>query len=304
MSFLSRRCLAVASASLLALGFTAAATGTTAAGSVPVQARATAPASRPAYLALGDSVPFGYISSDGHAYVKQVNFVGYPRYAGRWLHLHTVNAACPGEATGGFLSATDPDDNGCRTYRTTYPLHVAYTGTQLDYATGFLTAHPDTSLVTIQLGANDGFRLENQCNLNLGCIVNGLPSLTQTVGANLGTAVRALRATGYTGPIILVNYYSLNYNDPGQTLLSSVLDGVLTKVAGADRLPVADAFTAMKDAAAGTGGDTCAAGLLNVQPGNPAGCDVHPSQAGARVIASTVAKAYRTWRAEHHTPAR
>ena len=34
------------------------------------------------FLALGDSVPFGYIAGDGPAYVNPKNFVGYPDYVG------------------------------------------------------------------------------------------------------------------------------------------------------------------------------------------------------------------------------
>src|SRR5215831_16549488 len=56
----------------------------------------------PSYLALGDSVVFGFISGDGFAYTNANNFVGYPDYAGRDLGLNPVNASCPGEATGGF----------------------------------------------------------------------------------------------------------------------------------------------------------------------------------------------------------
>ena len=49
------------------------------------------------FLALGDSVPFGYITADGYAYVNSNNFVGYPDWAGGDLRLDTANAACPGE---------------------------------------------------------------------------------------------------------------------------------------------------------------------------------------------------------------
>src|ERR1700736_5110377 len=65
------------------------------------QARATRP-----YLALGDSVVFGFIDKAGFEYVNPDNFVGYPRYVDRKLGLDTVNASCPGEATGGVLSPT------------------------------------------------------------------------------------------------------------------------------------------------------------------------------------------------------
>jgi hypothetical protein len=52
------------------------------------------------------------------------------------------------KTTGSFLSSTAADD-GCRTFRSLAPLHVAYTSTQADFATSFLKAHPNTKLVTV-----------------------------------------------------------------------------------------------------------------------------------------------------------
>src|SRR5580692_8671587 len=75
------------------------------------------------YLALGDSVPFGYITQAGYEYINADNFVGYPQYIGHARRLNPANASCPGETTGSFLSSTK-EDNGCRAYRATSPLHV------------------------------------------------------------------------------------------------------------------------------------------------------------------------------------
>jgi hypothetical protein len=49
-----------------------------------------------AYLALGDSVSFGFITNAGFEYVNPENFIGFPDYVGQTLKLHTSNAACPG----------------------------------------------------------------------------------------------------------------------------------------------------------------------------------------------------------------
>src|ERR1700694_6235254 len=67
------------------------------------------------YLALGDSVAFGFITQAGYEYINPDNFVGYPEYVGNMLRFDTVNAACPGEATSGFLSPAGAD-NGCRAF--------------------------------------------------------------------------------------------------------------------------------------------------------------------------------------------
>src|ERR1700747_2912562 len=101
-------------------------------------------ASGPRYLALGDSVTFGFISQAGFEYVNANNFIGFPTYAGQDAKLNVINAACPGETTGSFLSFAAPDD-GCRQFRTAgAQLHVSYSSTQLAFALAFLKSHPST----------------------------------------------------------------------------------------------------------------------------------------------------------------
>jgi len=73
--------------------------------SVALFAADSAAAGRP-YLALGDSVSFGFITNAGFEYVNPENFIGFPDYVGQTLKLHTSNAACPGETSGSFLSST------------------------------------------------------------------------------------------------------------------------------------------------------------------------------------------------------
>ena len=82
-------------------------------------------------LVLGDSVAFGYIASAGFEYINPDNFVGFANRLDNMV-LDAVDAGCPGETTGSFLSATAPD-NGCRDFRARFPLHVAYGG----HADGF-----------------------------------------------------------------------------------------------------------------------------------------------------------------------
>ena len=245
------------------------------------------------YLALGDSVVFGYITKAGFEYANPHNFVGYPDYVSQELRFNTTNASCPGEATAGFISATGAD-NGCRPFRASAPLHVSYTGTQLDFATTFLKTHRDTRLVSIGLGANDAFLLESACALDPQCIANGLPQLLATINANMRTILDALRATHFHGVLMIVNYYSLDYNDAAATGLTQLLNQAITSSAAADHAVVADVFDAFK-AAANTqfaGGNTCRAGLLNASPQNQFLCDVHPSQSGQQLLAHTVENAY------------
>jgi lysophospholipase L1-like esterase len=247
------------------------------------------------YLALGDSVVFGYISGDGFAYINPDNFVGYPDYAGRALRLHSVNASCPGEASGGFQTAPPGgNDNGCRPFKAHFPLHVSYGSalTQLDFATTFLRSHRHTRLVTLGLGANDAFILQRTCG-DQTCVVNGLQAMSANIDAILG----ALRATGYDGVLEVVNYYSLDYGDPNQVGGAQSLNQFVTASAAKHHAVIADAFNAFKNAAAVAGGHTCEAGLLNIGTSTPApafpNCDVHPSQSGQQLLARVVEDTYR-----------
>src|SRR5215813_3516894 len=59
-------------------------------------------ASGPRYLALGDSVTFGFINNGGFEYVNAANFIGFPTYAGSRVKMDALNASCPGETTASF----------------------------------------------------------------------------------------------------------------------------------------------------------------------------------------------------------
>ncbi len=258
-----------------------------------------AASARPPYLALGDSVVFGFITQAGFEYINPDNFVGYPDYVALMLPLAATNASCPGETTGSFLSPIAAD-NGCRAFRQQVPLHVAYVSTQVLFAEGFLGAHRNTRLVTIGIGANDLFLLQQQCanDPNPQCIGAGLPGVLATIAGNMETILFALRATGFQGVLMIVNYYSLDYSDPVGTGFTQLLNEAIAAFALANGAVVADVFTAFQAAAstAFAGGQTCRAGLLNASPQNQFLCDVHPSQSGQKLIGQTVADTFRTAR--------
>jgi lysophospholipase L1-like esterase len=250
------------------------------------------PSPRP-YLALGDSVVFGFINNAGFEYVNPANFIGFPDYAGRALKLTDFDAACPGETTGSFLSASAPD-NGCRFFRSQAPLHVPYAGTQSSLALTFLATHRQTRLVTVMLGANDVFLLDMACAGDSTCIAQGLPQVLATISANMATILGQIRGTGYKGVIIVENYYSLDYSDATGTEGTVLLNQAVTAPAAAFGAVVADVFTAFQSAASNpfAAGNTCKAGLLNASTTNQFTCDVHPSQSGQQLIAQAVESAY------------
>jgi len=251
------------------------------------------------YLALGDSVPFGYNPLLVAPGVNPRVFVGYPQLAAHLFarKLTVFNASCPGETSTSLLSGTRPD-NGCQDYRQFIgALHVAYSGSQLKYAETFLAAHPRTTLVSLMVGANDLFLLQDNCVATVpsaqvdACIVAGLPSLLRTLKANLTTIYRGLRNTGFKGEFVAVTYYSTNYADPFVTAAIGAVDTVLAGVTKSFGGDVANGFVAFGIKAAPFGGNTCRAGLLIHLTATT--CDVHPSRTGATLLASALYAAQR-----------
>ena len=92
------------------------------------------------------------------------------------------------------------------------------------------------------------------------------------------------------------HYFSLDYSDAAQTGLTMALNQALAGAAAANGAVVADAFTAFQQIAYArpfANGNTCRAALLNGSPQSALACDVHPSLSGQRLLAKTVAAAYR-----------
>jgi lysophospholipase L1-like esterase len=242
------------------------------------------------YLALGDSVPFGYNPLLVTPGVSPGVFVGYPQLASDLFRPRKklFNASCPGETSTSLITGTRPD-NGCQDYRQSIgPLHVSYSGSQLDYAESYLAANPRTGLVTMMIGANDLFLLIDSCggSANVRCIEDGLPGLLDTLSTNLTTIYSGLRAVGFHGELVAVTYYSVNYADLVGTGIIAEINATLAKVTQAFGGTVADGFGEFQHAAAAFGGDSCAAGLLIHL--TPTTCDVHPSPAGAALLADAV----------------
>jgi lysophospholipase L1-like esterase len=242
------------------------------------------------YLALGDSVPFGFNPLVDPTDVN--NFTGYPEIVAQRLNIEGVNATCPGEASGGFLSLTGTD-NVCRPYRflLNLPLHVTYDTSQIDFALAYLRANPRTRLVTLTLGANDAFRFQKDCAAGptVGTCPLGLGRVLATLQANLHTILGDIRSTGYTGLIVAVTYYSLSYSDPASVAGALALNAQMIAAAQADGALVASGFDAFAPVAATAGGDSCAAGLLIRLTSTT--CDVHPTPLGRDLLATAVMNA-------------
>ena len=239
-----------------------------------------------AYLATGDSVAFGTNPLLDSRHAK--NFIGYPEALSKMLDIDVANSSCPGEASGGFISLTGVD-NGCRPYRAAFPLHVKYSTPQLDFVVSFLRSHRRTRLVTIDIGANDLFVLLKSCAQppnQTDCALKGLPAMLEALGQNLQFIYSAIRQAGFKGQLVALTYYSTDYRDSTGVTLIQAVNGVVAQTTVAAGGRVADGFGAFKAIADGSGGDTCAAGLLIHV--TPTSCDIHPSPRGRDTLAHAI----------------
>ena len=261
------------------------------------------------YLALGDSVPFGFNPVDAQVDPQNIQaFVGYPELIAL-APIPTTNAACPGETSGSFLDVSFPD-NGCHAWRAGGgAMHVQYASnaeSQMQYAASFLSSHPTTATVSLMIGANDLFLVVQGClaafnpqDANYAqevaaCEAQQVPVQLAQTAQNIAAIAGAIRATGYRGQLVLVTYYASNYSNPNDPdLIGTVaLDQVIVQVAQAFpklKLSIAKGFSSFGSIAAAFGGDACQAGLLfKLGDGT---CDVHPSRFGQSVLAAAVAGA-------------
>jgi len=255
----------------------------------------TGPAANGTYLALGDSVAFGYVPPEAVPapnYRSAHSFAGYPEDVAQALRVRVWNASCPGETTESMLVA-GVVSNGCENspgsptgYRTLYPLHVQYQGTQMEYALKYLAVHRHTQLVTIDIGANDVF-LCQETTADHCTNPAELQAVLMEIATNLTKIYTQIRdVANYQGPLVALAYYSLDYSGPAQEAGVQLLNSVIASVTEAFGGQVADGFAAFEGPSMAAGGSPCAAGLLIKLPDGT--CNIHPSPAGHLLLAQAI----------------
>jgi lysophospholipase L1-like esterase len=259
------------------------------AGQTPV-----APGAR--YLALGDSVTFGYMEPSvvpAPNYLKPASFHAYPEQLGQALHLKVANAACPGETSSSLINPK-AQSNGCENavggggfYRQHFPLHANYQGSQLAFGLKYLRAHKNVSLVSLMIGANDSF-VCIETTKDACASAAEQKALFAKIGSNVKKILSAVRKQAdYVGQLAIVNYYSLNYSSPATNAMSLKLNKAVDTAAKPFGVVFADGYGQFAAASAHSGRNPCTAGLLT-QLGAPGKCGVHPSYAGQTLLAASL----------------
>ena len=263
-------------------------------------------ASNSQYLALGDSISFGYHPLPPPPQPIQ-SYIGYPEILDPLVPKQEINLSCPGQSSSSFLygkaaSATEVPGENCEFISPSLPgwkaanlpMHIAYTGTQADYAVSQLLVNKSIDLVTISLGGDDLLFVQYMCggpaNPNFVPCVQGALSDPKgalfTYGNNLATILARIRTEAkYTGTIVLVKYFAPS-TDPLVKQAIGALNQVMAQVGSQFGAKMADAYTAFQIASIPYGGDPCKAGLLARL--SPTTCDVHPTLLGQSVLATTV----------------
>lgn len=227
------------------------------------------------YLALGDSISFGYqpdfnftsgFVDDVFADLKKANVTTL------------VNYACAGETTVTMIYGN------CQEHLIH---HNAYTGPQLAAAVSFLKRYAGrVDPVTLDIGSND---VIGDFDLNTCAVVTGSTAdlarldsdLTQTILPQLRNAM----GTHYqTGDLVMLNYYNPYARAcPNSVGFVHELNAHLASDAAQFGIPVVDVYGAF-------GGDAHMAANICTYTWicNAQYHDIHPTTAGYRVIANAV----------------
>ena len=252
---------------------------------------ATASASPPArlappksyYLALGDSIAYGFQTTKALAGLPPQAFnTGYADLFAAQLRawIATINYSCPGESTTTFLLPCIWKTSG-------HALHNDYAGSQLGAALAFLAGHRGkVSPITLSLNGNDANDFLLTCPpRDLACLQAGAPAAIAAYQARLTAILRQLRAAAPDAEIIVVGAYDPNvgafaFADP----LFSQLNQAQQAAAAAVRARFSNPFPVFNPQGDPTAETTaiCALTLLCSQG------DGHPSDAGYQAVAGIV----------------
>ena len=168
--------------------------------SLPASAESSEPA---VYLSLGTSLAAGSLAdeagnttfSSSWSYTDQL----HQRLVGRIsADLDHVKLGCAGETTDQFVGGTDVfgQFSACRG-------DYGATKSQLGRALEVMSTGK-VELITIDLGANDILHAQQTCQGDPACIAAQIPA----IAGKVATIVGAIRASGYQGEILAMNYYN------------------------------------------------------------------------------------------------
>jgi lysophospholipase L1-like esterase len=280
------------------------------------------------YLALGDSLAYGYHAAQFEEELKHTGTVNPANFnkgyvddfaAGLKLvnpKLQVINDGCPGETTETLIKGSGVPGTcagGATNPKGLFPdsfLHHPYTagGSQLADALSILAANKNVSPITLDIGSNDVLQfLAHNCGFPATdtCTEAEVGGEFVKIATNVGSILGQLRAAAPKAQIVLIGAYNpfptvVPGGDKVQAALNSLLEGVAAKVPNAsfaNTLPVFNPSLI-------TGGPEtqdipticaftamCPGGKFN--PASPE-ADIHPTNLGYAVMAGVVGASFLT----------
>lgn len=242
-------------------------------------ARSTAPrpvyqAPQSYYLALGDSITYGFQPTKANAAPPSAFDTGYVDvFAARLRKLspkiQVVNYGCPGESSVTFTRGR------CPTLAEGVKLHDAFRGSQLKAAVSFLRAHRgQVSPITLTLWGNDLLPLSQKGKR--------APSAIASFASRFNSILQQLRGAAPTAEIIVTGAWNPEADRLGQAEpLYRSLDAAIARAAAASRARVANIFAAFN----GPGNVRVQKARLCALTFFCSKGDPHPTDAGYRAMA-------------------
>jgi lysophospholipase L1-like esterase len=226
------------------------------------------------YLALGDSIAYGFQPTKANASPATVDTGYVDLFASRLRKLspklEVVNYGCPGESAVTFARG------GCDWLEHGGKLHDPFRGSQLKAALAFLRAHPGkVSPITVTLWGND---LPQPLSQN----AKRAPSPIRSFARRFSSILRQLRAAAPKAEIIVTGAWNPEADRLAQSepLYRSV-DEAIRRSATAARALVADMFMALD----GPGNFKAQKARLCALTFVCSKGDPHPTDAGYRAMA-------------------
>jgi lysophospholipase L1-like esterase len=171
--------------------------------------QSASPGPKSYYLALGDSIAYGFQPTKKPGTRASAFDTGYVDVFAASLrrlapHIKVVNYGCPGESTVTFVRG------GCGGLADGFKLHDAYHGAQLQAAESFLRAHDgEVSPITLTLWGNDWLPLLlDECKSNITCVRAHGPRTIASIGARLSSILKRLRAAAPSAEIIVTGAWN------------------------------------------------------------------------------------------------
>jgi lysophospholipase L1-like esterase len=258
------------------------------------------------YLALGDSLAFGYQQAKFNSLLPNENPAAFDTgyvddlasvLRQRAPRLQVINDGCPGETTDSFISGP------CQ-YQLAFPLHHPYVGgpssSQLSDALAFLDAHRHfVNPITIDIGANDALAVaEHLCALRIACVAEHAAALIAHISANLSLILADLREAAPHAKIVVLGLYNpfgekaLPGSDQLSALINEAMEGVASTVGAlfVDPLPVFDQPGPAEEETICLLTNMCPEGTVNLTGRG----DIHPSDRGYGVLAGLILQRLRS----------